>query len=68
MDLIDRLALARYAPSGVGVALSLVIAFAVFVMGAPTWILVPISLAGATVYAELRLRALRHSASADRDR
>ena len=68
MELMDRLALARYAAFGVGTALSLVIAFAVFVLGAPPWILVPVSMAGATVYGEIRLRAQRRMAGTKRPR
>jgi hypothetical protein len=36
-----------------GILIALIIVLAVFVLGAPGWVFVPIFLAGITVYAEL---------------
>jgi len=38
---------------GVGIAIAALTAAAIFVLGAPPWILVPATWVGATVYAEM---------------
>lgn len=43
-----------------GMATAAVIAIAIFVFGAPGWVLVPISMAGASLFVRLSLRAERH--------
>lgn len=40
----------------VGTALAVIILVAIFVGGAPPWILVPVSLAGATAYNQIECR------------
>lgn len=34
-----------------------IVAIAIFALGAPPWILIPVSWAGTTLYAEMRFRA-----------
>ncbi|HWM63957.1 MAG TPA: hypothetical protein VNP96_08225 [Solirubrobacterales bacterium] len=55
---MERFVLSRNAASYSGVAIGAVILIAVFVLGAPAWTFVPISMAGMSLYARLRLRAL----------
>jgi hypothetical protein len=40
--------------------MALIVFIAVFAFGAPAWILIPIGWSGATLYMELRLRAMRN--------
>jgi hypothetical protein len=60
MDLIERLSLSRRAGFKVGTFMAVIIAFAVFALGAPPWILVPVSMTGATAFAAVQGRALRN--------
>lgn len=61
MDLIERLSVTRHAGFKVGTLMAAIIAFAVFILGAPPWILVPVSMAGATAFAAIQGRAIRKS-------
>ena len=58
MDLIERLSISRRAGFKVGTFMTAIIAFAIFALGAPAWILVPVSMAGATAFAAVQGRAL----------
>ncbi|HKI65769.1 MAG TPA: hypothetical protein VJ989_00695 [Solirubrobacterales bacterium] len=60
MDLIERLSVSRRAGFKVGTLMAAIIAFAVFVLGAPPWILVPVSMVGGTAFATVHSRALRN--------
>lgn len=60
MELMERIALLPHGGYAVGTAMAIVVAFAVFVLGAPPLILLPVGLIGATAYSELRRRALRN--------
>lgn len=60
MDLIERLSVSRRAGFKVGTLMAAIIAFAVFILGAPPWILVPVSMIGATAFATVHSRALRN--------
>jgi len=57
---MERLALARHGAFGAGMMMAVIVAIAVFVFGAPPWILIPVGWAGATLHMELRLRAMRN--------
>ncbi len=57
---MERLALARRGAFAVGTAMAVIVLIAVFFFGAPPWILVPIGWTGATLYMQLRLRAMRN--------
>lgn len=56
---MERLALARRGAFGVGLAMSAIVAVAVFALDAPAWILVPLGWTGATLHMQMRQRALR---------
>jgi hypothetical protein len=58
VDRIERFSISRRAGFKVGMLMSVLIGFAIFVLGAPPWILVPVSLAGATALAAVQARAL----------
>jgi hypothetical protein len=60
MDLIERLSVTRRAGFKVGTLMAAIIAFAVFVLGAPPWILVPVSMLGGTAFVAVHGRALRN--------
>jgi len=60
MELIERFSLSRHAGFKVGTSMAVIIGFAVFMLGAPPWILVPVSLVGSTAFAEVHARALRN--------
>lgn len=60
MDLIERLSIGRMAGLKVGTSLAAIIGFAVFVLGAPPWIFVPVSMVGTTTFAAIQGRAMRN--------
>jgi hypothetical protein len=60
MELIERLSVSRRAGFKVGTLMAAIIAFAVFVLGAPPLILVPVSMIGGTAFAAVHSRALRN--------
>lgn len=47
---MERIVLAPRSASGLGVVLSLIALFAVFVLGAPPIVVIPIGVGGATLY------------------
>jgi len=55
-----RLSTSRRAGFKVGTLMAAIIALAVFVLGAPPWILVPVSMVGSTAFAAVHSRALRN--------
>jgi hypothetical protein len=59
MDLMQRFVLSPHFAGHFGAALAVVILVAIFVIGAPPWTLVPASMAGLSLFAELRFRAER---------
>jgi uncharacterized membrane protein YesL len=60
MELMERLALARRGGFVVGTMMAGVVLFAVFFLGTPPLILIPVSVIGSTIYMELRLHARRN--------
>lgn len=59
MDMMERIVLDRRAPARLGNALSLAIIFAVFVLGAPPIVFIPIAFGGTTAYLHMRQHVLR---------
>jgi DMSO reductase anchor subunit len=60
LELIERFSLSRRAGFKVGTLMAVMIGFAIFVLGAPPVILIPVSVIGSTIHMELRLRAMRN--------
>jgi hypothetical protein len=56
---MERFVLSRHAAGRFGDAIAIVLLVAIFVFGAPPWVLVPIGMAGASLFAQLRFRAER---------
>jgi hypothetical protein len=53
MELMGRLTATPRGASIVGTVITLIAAVAIFFLGAPAWVLLPIMIVGFTVYAEL---------------
>ncbi len=60
MDLIERLSVTHHAGFKVGTTLATIIAFAVFVVGAPPWIFIPVSIVGTGTFGAVHSRAIRN--------
>lgn len=54
---MKRLVLAPHSALGAGTIMAALVAFAIFILGAPPWILIPVTWGGITLYAEMYSRA-----------